>query len=105
MPVGSRSDRMPLIRKILVPVDPSAGSLAALSYASALAQEVGACVDALHVHEHGDFKVGSEVPLAPEALVEAEHQLEEAVTRAQTRLGDRFGRCTRTGDPLKGIVE
>jgi len=96
---------MPLIRKILVPMDPSACSIAALEYASSLAEELGSSVDVLHVHEHSDFKVGSMVPLAPEELRKAEQQMEEAISRAASRLGDRLGRSTQSGDPLKGIVQ
>ncbi|MRG90454.1 universal stress protein [Polyangium spumosum] len=95
---------MPLIRKILVPMDPSACSIAALEYASSFADELGASVDVLHVHEQGDVGVGSTVPLAPEAQRQAEQQMEEAISRARSRLGDRLGRSTQTGDPLKTIV-
>jgi nucleotide-binding universal stress UspA family protein len=31
--------------------------------------------------------------------------MEEAISRVKTRLGDRLGRSTQSGDPLKGIVE
>ncbi|MCC6551676.1 MAG: universal stress protein [Polyangiaceae bacterium] len=96
---------MPLIHKILVPMDPSACSIAALEYATSLAQELGARVDVLHVHQHVDFKVGGAVPLAPEELRQAEQEMEEAISGAASRMGDRLGRCTQTGDPLKGIVE
>ncbi len=37
------------IRRILVPVDYSDGSAAALAYAAALAQELGASLDVVHV--------------------------------------------------------
>jgi nucleotide-binding universal stress UspA family protein len=96
---------MSLIQKILVPMDPSGGSMAALEYASSLAEEVGASVDVLHVHEHGDFKVGSTVSLAPEVLQRAEREMEETISRAASRLGARLRRRTQSGDPLKGIVE
>jgi nucleotide-binding universal stress UspA family protein len=96
---------MALIRKILVPMDLSPCSTAALEYASALADETGATIDVLHVHEHGEFKVGSTVPLAPVELQQAEQQMEEAISKAKRRLGDRLGRSNQRGDPLKGILE
>ncbi|MBK9266384.1 MAG: universal stress protein [Polyangiaceae bacterium] len=96
---------MALIRTILVPMDHSGGSIAALEYASSLAELCSAKVDVLHVHDHDDFKVGSSVPLAPEALREAEQHMDEAIARATNRLGDRLRRTTKHGDPLKTIVE
>lgn len=96
---------MRLIRTILVPMDHSGCSIAALEYASSLAEECGAHVDVLHVHEHDDFKVGSTVPLAPQALHVAEHQIDEAIARATNRLRDRLRRSTQHGDPLKTIIE
>lgn len=96
---------MALIRKILVPMDPSTCSIAALEYASALAEELGASIDVLHVHEPDDFHVGSSVPLAPEELKQGEQQMEEAISRAASRMGDRLGRSAQSGDLLKAIVE
>jgi nucleotide-binding universal stress UspA family protein len=92
---------MSLIRKILVPMDPSACSIAALEYASSLAEEVGAAVDVLHVHEHDDPKVRSKVSPSPDALEE----MEEAISRIAGRLGSRLGRSDAEGDPLTRIVE
>jgi nucleotide-binding universal stress UspA family protein len=86
-------------------MDASGCSIAALEYAGTLAEEIGASIDVLHIHEHDDFKVGSAVPLSPDALRRAEQEMEDAIARAARRLGDRLGRATRTGDPLKGIVE
>jgi nucleotide-binding universal stress UspA family protein len=96
---------MPLVGKILVPLSPSLSSIAALEYASSLADELGAGVDVLHVHEHAEFKVGSEVPLAPDAMREAEREMERAVQRAEARLRPRFHRSVVTGDPLVRILE
>jgi nucleotide-binding universal stress UspA family protein len=86
-------------------MDPSPCSAAALDYATLLAEHLGASVDVLHVHEHGQFKVGSSVPIAPEALRQAEQQMDQTVSMASARLGERLRRRTETGDPLRRIVE
>lgn len=94
---------MPLVRRILVPVDPSACSIAALEYAGSLAEELGAGVDVLHVHGRDDDQVSS--TLAPDARREADQEMEEAISRAERRLGDRLRRSNQDGDPLVRIVE
>src|SRR5215471_13160967 len=93
------------VRKILAPVDPSPCSMAALEYATSMAEQLGGSVDALHVHEHRDFKVGSTVPLAPDVLTALEREMEATVRRTAERLGDRFRELSDSGDPLKRILE
>jgi universal stress protein A len=95
-----------LIRKILVPIDFSPCSTAAIYYAAALADELDASVDVLHVlASYDDFKVGSSVPVAPDALAEAERQMEQSVQRVLHVLGGRLSHRTLHGDPLKVLLE
>jgi nucleotide-binding universal stress UspA family protein len=97
---------MASIRNILVPVDGSPPSTAALDHAVALAEESSSTrVDVLHVDAPDEFEVGSTSPMAPSAREEAQREMDEAFERAQVRLGDRLSRRTVPGDPLRKIVE
>jgi nucleotide-binding universal stress UspA family protein len=97
---------MALIRKILVPIDFSPCSTAAIFYAATLADELGASVDVLHVvPSYDDFKIGSSAPSAPDALAQAERQMEGAVQRILPLLAGRLSHRTLHGDPIKVIVE
>jgi nucleotide-binding universal stress UspA family protein len=89
---------METLHSILVPVDGSAPSLAALEHAITLALDYGASVDVLHV-------VPTEDPLAPEAREEDERAMDAAYAQARQQLGDRLSRHTVTGDPVQRIVE
>ena len=94
---------MSLIRKILVPMDASECFGRGVARVRELAR-AGARVQrrcAARTCQHGDFKVGSAAPLAPEALRRAEQEMEEGISRAAGRLGDRLGRTTQSGDPLE----
>lgn len=93
-------------RSILVPIDGSLASSAALDHAVALAEETSDTkVDALHVEAPEQFEFGSSVALAPEAREEANRNMKEAMERAQARLGDRVSLRKVAGDPLRTIIE
>jgi nucleotide-binding universal stress UspA family protein len=97
---------MASIRSILVPVDGSAPSTAALEHAIALAEECPTTrVDVLHVESPDEFEFGSMTPMAPGAREQATMEMDAAVVRAKERLGDRASRRTVTGDPLRRILE
>jgi universal stress protein A len=85
------------LQSILVPVDGSPPSLAALEHAIVLAERGDATITMLHVE-------------APETLAaatrdEVERWVSDAYKRAHERLGDRVSRRTASGDPLSTIVE
>jgi len=92
------------LQSILVPVDGSSPSIAALEHAIALAEDSGARVDILHVNAD-ELSAGSTSSLAPAPRREVELALNTAVERAQARLEGRVGFRTLTGDPLRTIVE
>jgi len=86
-------------------MDVSGCSIAALEYASSLAEVFGASVDVLQVQAPDDFKVGSAVPHAPDEFEQAEEDMKDAIARVERRLGARLRRSTRSGDPLKEILD
>ena len=97
---------MAVIRKILVPIDGSAPSIAALEHAVALAEECpSTTIDVLHVEAPDEFEVGSMSPLAPSAREEVVRAMDAAVERARARLGERISRQSIPGDPIRKIVE
>jgi nucleotide-binding universal stress UspA family protein len=96
---------MTALATILVPLDGSLPSIAALDHAVALAADCGARVDALNVQAADDFEVGSSSPNAPSARVELDREMSAAVARAEQRLGTNVSRTTVTGDPLRKIIE
>jgi len=96
---------MTALQSILVPVDGSPPSLAALEHATALAEEGTARVDVLHIVTNEEFSVGSTSPLSPDARHEIDLALRAAVERAKARLGGRVSRRNVAGDPLRTIVE
>ncbi len=79
------------IKKILVPVDDSACSLAALTHAAALADDLDASIDVLFVPTESE-------PVLSGAIA-------AAVGSLQTRLGERLARREQSGDPLRTIIE
>lgn len=91
------------IRKILVPVDGSPPSIAALSHAVDLADDLGASIDVLHVHAPSGFEVGSTTG-SPESEGE-EHAFMDAIAEMKGRLGDRLTHRTVNGDPIHTILE
>lgn len=96
---------MVALASILVPVDGSPPSLAALEHAVALAADSDARIDVLHVEAPEEFSVGSASPLSPGARHEVEVALDAAVEAARARLGGRVARRTVSGDPLRTIIE
>ncbi len=91
------------IRKILVPVDGSPPSIAALSHALDLADDLGASVDVLRVLAPSGFEVGS--TSGTESGEAEDHAIDEAVSAARNRLGDRVTQRTLPGDPIHVILE
>jgi nucleotide-binding universal stress UspA family protein len=89
---------MATLQAILVPMDGSPPSLAALEHAVALAQDYGATIDVLHVTPPAD-------PLSPSVRQDIERTMDAAVERAQASLARRVSRRTTIGDPLREIIE
>jgi K(+)-stimulated pyrophosphate-energized sodium pump len=85
---------MAALQSILVPVDGSPPSLAALAHAVVLAEDNDAHLDVLHVEAPDTFNFGSSSPLAPDARREITRALEAAVAQASSRLGARLSRKT-----------
>jgi len=93
------------VRKILVPMDGSVPSIAALSPAVALAEDLGARIDVLHVDAPDRFELGSSTAVAKGADAKGDREMEVAITEAKSRLGDRLGRRTESGEPVRKILE
>ncbi|HEX7839315.1 MAG TPA: universal stress protein [Kofleriaceae bacterium] len=89
---------MTVLRSILVPLDGSAPSLAALEHALALAEDYDARIEVLEVVPSSDVVVAS-------VRDEIERVVDAAVDRARIALGDRVSRRIVHGDPLPKIVE
>lgn len=96
---------MAALQLILVPIDGSIPSLAALDHAVVLAEDSAARVDVLHVAAPEEFSVGSGSPLTPQARRDAEAAMDDAIDQARARLPGRVSRRTVSGDPLRTIVE
>src|SRR5437899_1314802 len=94
--VDASSTAMTCICSILVPLDCSATSLAALEHALALAEDNDATIDILHVVPEHDSLTAS----AHDARALA---IDAAVARARGVLGDRVVARTAVGDPVSEI--
>lgn len=92
-------------RFILVPVDGSDPSLAALEHAVALAEDGSTEVEVLHVDVPDASAVSTSSRLGPNLRHERARRLEDAVDHARALLGSRIQLRTETGDPLRTIVE
>lgn len=98
--------RMASIRSILVPIDGSSPSTAALEHAVALAEECPSTkIDVLHVDAPDEFEVGSTIPLAPSAREQVQRAMDDALEHAKAKLGDRVSLRKVAGDPLRVIIE
>jgi nucleotide-binding universal stress UspA family protein len=93
------------IQRILVPMDGSSASVAALSQAVALADDLGAAIDVLHVTAPDQFVVGSTTDTASSAHAEADRDLEQAVVAAESLLRERLSRRALSGEPVRTILE
>ena len=89
---------MNTLRTILVPIDGSAPSLAALDHAVTLACDYDALLKVLHVLPQEDR-------LAPEARAEITRQMQDAVDLAADALGDRLTYTVIVGDPVRDIID
>ena len=92
------------IQKILVPMDGSPSSITALAEALTLAEDLGAAIEVLHVKTPEQFERGSPGAAAASAQSQ-EREMEEAITEAQSHLGDRLSRRTDAGEPIRTIIE
>jgi len=92
-------------RKILVPMDGSSPSMAALSQAVALAEDLGATIEVLHVNAPDEFEVGSTTEVAPSAQQSTDREMDEAIEAAKAQLHERLSRRTVPGDPIFKILE
>ena len=93
------------IQKILVPMDGSPPSIAALGEAVALAEDLAAAIDVLHVNAPNEFEVGSATATAPGAGEQDDRTMDEAIEAAKARLGERLSRRTDSGDPVRTILD
>lgn len=93
-------------QKILVPVDGSNPSLAALDHAMALAGDGGQVV-MLHVAAEGpqDSTASSLAAPTPSERDALGQRLDDAFTRSHDQLGARVLRRDERGDPLRTILE
>ena len=93
---------MATIQSILVPVDGSPPSLAALDHALALAEDGDARIDVLHVEDPDQLGGGLTLARAPRR--EVEQALADAIAGARARLGARVSSRTEIGEPVRTIV-
>lgn len=96
---------MAALHTVLVPLDGSEPSIAALEHAVALVEDFDAKVDVVHVEAPDEFEVGSMTPISSGAREELEEAMNTAVARAQDRIGARLSRRIVPGDPLRKIIE
>jgi universal stress protein A len=92
-------ERMLSIKRILVPIDFSASSRAALSHAAQLAEALGASVEILHVHEPTGYVGPDTLVLLP---VDLSSDRWEQAKRESLRDIDRFLGADR--DRMPGLV-
>jgi len=92
------------IRKILVPVDGSPPSTAALAQAVAIAEDVGANVEVLYVRAPDEFEVGSSTESSAGARRETERTRTAAIAAARERLGEKLAARDERGDPIREIL-
>jgi nucleotide-binding universal stress UspA family protein len=93
------------VHKMLVPMDGSPCSIAALSYAITLAEDLDAVIDVLHVNGANRFEVGSSASATETAQEQSDRAMEEAVARAKGQLGERLSRRTEQGETVRVILD
>jgi universal stress protein A len=84
-------------KKILVPVDFSSCSVAALRHALDLAEASEGSIDVLHVEDSPGVEAG--------AIAGVEAELRDVLREMAERLGDRFSSRLDAGDPVVRILE
>lgn len=89
---------MPTIQRILVPVDGSPPSLAALEHAVVLAEDYDAEIEVLHVIPPEDILTSTDRNAAERAI-------EEALEHVELGLLHHVTRTTIAGDPQREILE
>jgi nucleotide-binding universal stress UspA family protein len=92
------------VHKMLVPIDDSACSMSALGQAVALAEDLGAEVELLHIAP-ADERALDAVSPSEEEREESARAMAAAVAEADRRLGARLTRRTDSGDPVRKILE
>jgi nucleotide-binding universal stress UspA family protein len=83
-------------QKILVPMDGSPSSIAALEEALVLATDLDSAIDVLEVRAPERLELGSP---------DEERAMEHAIGEARALIGDRLERRTETGEPVRVIIE
>ncbi|HWU85728.1 MAG TPA: universal stress protein [Kofleriaceae bacterium] len=96
---------MVALQAILVPIDGSAPSLAALEHAIVLAEDGDTRVDILRVDVPDELGVEPVSSLAPDARLEIERAFDDAVERARAHLDGRVSARAASGDPGRTIIE
>jgi nucleotide-binding universal stress UspA family protein len=93
------------IHNIVVPMDGSPASIAGLSQAVTLAEDLGAAITVLHVDAPDHFQVGSTTAAAKGPRDQAERAMEAAIAAAKGKLGERLDRRAESGEPIRRILE
>lgn len=101
------------IRRILVPVDYSEGSGAALAYAATLSQELGASLDVVHVWDRPAYvsetvlvgPAGEKRPLTELIRENAEAEMTSFIARANLPAGIALETRLLSGNPAARILE
>lgn len=96
---------MAVLRLILVPVDGSPPSLAALAHAVALVEDNEAQVDALRVEAPDEFSTGSTQAISLEARRTMNAALDAAIEQASAKLPGRISFRITSGEPLSTIID
>jgi nucleotide-binding universal stress UspA family protein len=101
------------IRRILVPVDYSEGSQAALAYAATLAQELGASLDVVHVWDRPAYvsdsvlvgPSGEKRPLTELIRENAEAEMKTFIARAHLPAEAALETRLLSGNPAGRVLE
>lgn len=106
---GPGVELAPRWKRILVPVDFSLPSMKALSYASWLAESLGASLDLIHVLAAPPLAVGIRtrpllVGVGTQQMVDAAHAKLLAVAKRRVRAGVATTRSVRIGEPEREVL-